>query len=147
MPVFMHEVGEVHRSLFDEHADEYGEDVAWKLRELCFPVTDTELADAQRARDELREEAEQLLDGFDLLLTPTQAFVAPTYEDAANDALRTWITRFTNPFNALGWPALALPCGAAEHGLPASVQLVGRPGADELVLAAGSALEAALVTR
>src|SRR5439155_20130762 len=83
--VFMHEVGEVHRSLFDDHADEYGEDVAWKLRELCFPVTDAELAEAERARATLRDEAEQLLEGFDLLLTPTQAFVAPTYDEAAND--------------------------------------------------------------
>jgi Asp-tRNA(Asn)/Glu-tRNA(Gln) amidotransferase A subunit family amidase len=49
--------------------------------------------------------------------------------------------RFTYPFNALGWPALALPCGDAEDGLPASVQLVGRPGDDGLVLAAGRALE------
>jgi Asp-tRNA(Asn)/Glu-tRNA(Gln) amidotransferase A subunit family amidase len=87
-----------------------------------------------------------MLEGFDLLLTPTQGFVAPTYEDAANDQLRTGITRFTNPFNALGWPALALPCGTAEDGLPASVQIVGRPGADALVLAAGSALEKHLLT-
>ena len=76
------------------------------------------------------------------MLTPTQGFVAPTYEDGANDALRLGITRFTNPFNALGWPALALPCRAAEEGLPASVQLVGPSGSDSLVLAAGSALEA-----
>jgi Asp-tRNA(Asn)/Glu-tRNA(Gln) amidotransferase A subunit family amidase len=142
----MHEVGEVHRSLFDEHADEYGEDVTWKLRELCFPVTDAELAEAERARETLRDEAAQQLDGFDLLLTPTQAFVAPTYEEAANDAIRTSITHFTNPFNALGWPALALPCGPAELGLPASLQIVGRPGADGLVLAAGSAVELALLT-
>jgi aspartyl-tRNA(Asn)/glutamyl-tRNA(Gln) amidotransferase subunit A len=144
--VFMREVGEVHQSLFDEHADDYGEDVAWKLRELCLSVTDTELAEAKRAREALRDKAEQVLEGFDLLLTPTQAFVAPTYEEAANDALRNGITRFTNPFNALGWPALALPCGPAEHGLPASVQIVGRPGADALVLAAGLALEQELVT-
>jgi aspartyl-tRNA(Asn)/glutamyl-tRNA(Gln) amidotransferase subunit A len=147
VPVFMHETGQTHRSLFDEHADEYGEDVAWKLRELCFPVTEAELAEAERAREALREHAEQLLEGFDLLLTPTQGFVAPTYDESANDAIRTSITRFTNPFNALGWPALALPCGPAELGLPASVQIVGRPGADALVLAAGSALEDLLVTR
>ena len=144
--VFMHEVGEVHGSLFAEHTDDYGEDVAWKLRELCFPVTDSELAEAKRAREALRDEAEQLLEGFDLLLTPTQALVAPTYEAAGNDGLRPNITRFTNPFNALGWPALALPCGAAEEGLPASVQIVGRPGADALVLAAGLALEKSLLT-
>ena len=82
------------------------------------------------------------IEGFDLLLTPTQGFVAPTYEEAANDSLRLGITRFTNPFNALGWPALALPCGPAEHGLPASIQLVGRSSADTLVLAVGQALEA-----
>jgi aspartyl-tRNA(Asn)/glutamyl-tRNA(Gln) amidotransferase subunit A len=145
--VFMHEVGQTHRSLYDEHADEYGEDVAWKLRDLCFPITDAELAEAERAREALHEQAAQLLEGFDLLLTPTQGFVAPTYDEAANDAIRTKITHFTNPFNALGWPALALPCGPAELGLPASLQIVGRPGADALVLAAGSALEAALVTR
>jgi aspartyl-tRNA(Asn)/glutamyl-tRNA(Gln) amidotransferase subunit A len=147
IPVFMHEVAEIHESLFAEHADEYGEDVAWKLRELCFTVTDAELAEAERAREDLREEAQQLLEGFDLLLTPTQGFVAPTYDAAAGDAIRTSITHFTNPFNALGWPALALPCGPAEHGLPASVQIVGRPGADAVVLAAGLALETVLLTR
>ena len=40
---------------------------------------------------------------------------------------RADFVRFTFPFNALGWPALALPCGAAEDGLPASIQIVGRP--------------------
>jgi aspartyl-tRNA(Asn)/glutamyl-tRNA(Gln) amidotransferase subunit A len=46
--------------------------------------------------------------------------------------------------NALGWPALALPCGPAEDGLPASVQLAAPAGRDALVLAAGRLLEAAL---
>src|SRR6185295_19373526 len=114
----------------------------WKLRDLCFPVTDAEFAEGERARETLRDAAQSALEGFDLLLTPTQPFVAPTYDEAADDALRTVITSFTNPFNALGWPALALPCGTAEHGLPASIQLVARPAADAFVLAAGAALEA-----
>jgi aspartyl-tRNA(Asn)/glutamyl-tRNA(Gln) amidotransferase subunit A len=141
-PVFFREIAEVHQALFAEHSDEYGADVAWKLRELCFPVTNAELAEAERARETFRDEAAAALERFDLLLTPTQPFVAPTYEEAANDNLRGEITRFTNPFNALGWPALALPCGPAEHGLPASIQLVASPGRDALVLAAGIALEA-----
>jgi len=139
--VFMREIADVHATLFGEEPEAYGEDVARKIRE-CLAVTDAELAEAERVRASFRDEAAQALEDFDLLLTPTQGFVAPTYEDAADDSLRLGITRFTNPFNALGWPALALPCGTAEHGLPASVQLVGRPGADALVLAAGSALEA-----
>ena len=54
------------------------------------------------------------------------------------------MVRFTRPFNTLGWPALALPCGVAELGLPASVQIAGRVGSDALVLAAGATLECAL---
>ena len=141
--VFQREVGDVHRELFAEHAEEYGEDVAWKLRHLCLPLTDAELEQARRVRASYRDEADELLDGYDLLLTPTQAFVAPTYEEVLGDdnAVRVGVTRFTNPFNALGWPALALPCGSAEHGLPASLQIVGRTGDDALVLAAGASLE------
>jgi aspartyl-tRNA(Asn)/glutamyl-tRNA(Gln) amidotransferase subunit A len=139
--VFMREIAEVHASLFAEQPEAYGEDLQRKI-ESCLAVTDAEVAEAERVRASFRDEAAELLDGFDLLLTPTQAFVAPTYEEAADDALRSSITRFTNPFNALGWPALALPCGSAEHGLPASIQLVGRLGADSFVLASGLALEA-----
>ena len=54
--------------------------------------------------------------------------------------LRGELTLLTWPFNVLGAPALALPCGSAEDGLPASIQLVGREGADGLVLAVGSLL-------
>ena len=50
----------------------------------------------------------------------------------------------TFPWNAIGAPALAMPCGRAEDGLPASIQLVGRPGDDATVLAAGRLLEHAL---
>jgi aspartyl-tRNA(Asn)/glutamyl-tRNA(Gln) amidotransferase subunit A len=141
LKVFMREIAEVHETLFAEHPDAYGADVARKVRQ-CLAIPDGEVAEAERVRASYRDEAATLLEGFDLLLTPTQGFVAPTYEEAADDSLRAGITSFTNPFNALGWPALALPCGTAEHGLPASIQLVGRPGEDATVLAAGLALEA-----
>ena len=70
----------------------------------------------------------------------------PPPADVDEIATRESIIRFTYPFNLLGWPVLALPCGLAEEGLPASAQLVGRPESDGLVLAAGAWLEAALKT-
>jgi aspartyl-tRNA(Asn)/glutamyl-tRNA(Gln) amidotransferase subunit A len=142
-PLFMREVADVHRGLFPERADEYGENVRTKL-ERCLAVTDGEVEAARRAREAFRAAAESALGGADLLLTPTLAMVAPP---AGVDELtiRERMIQFTIPFNALGWPALALPCGPAEEGLPASVQLVGRAGDDALVLAAGAALEAALI--
>ena len=139
---FMREVADVHRDLFAEHADSYGTDVRRKL-ERCLAVTDAEYEAAVSARASYRARAEEALIGIDLLMTPTLAFVAPPLP-VADEEIREATIRFTFPFNALGWPALALPCGSAEDGLPASAQLVGRPGDDALVLAAGEALEAAL---
>ncbi len=140
--LFMREVADVHRSLFEEHADEYGENVRTKV-ERCLEVTDAEAETARGARDDYRARADAVLGTADLLLTPTLALVAPP--SGTDDLeIRERMIQFTLPFNTLGWPALALPCGAAENGQPASVQLVGRPGADALVLAAGDALEAAL---
>jgi len=140
--VFMREVAEVHSELYAEHAELYGENVRPKI-ERCLAVTDSEAAAAGVARTAYEREALAALDGFDLLLTPTLGLVPPA-ADVDELAVRESIIRFTYPFNLLGWPALALPCGRAERGLPASAQLVGRPGADGLVLAVGAWLEAEL---
>ena len=139
-PVFMREVAESHEGLFPAQADAYGANVRTKL-ERCVQVTDAQFEAAVRRREEYREQAAAAIEGVDLLLTPTLAFVAPP---AASDELsiRGAVIRLTYPFNALGWPALALPCGPAEHGLPASVQLVAPPGKDARVLAGGALLEA-----
>jgi aspartyl-tRNA(Asn)/glutamyl-tRNA(Gln) amidotransferase subunit A len=139
--LFKREVADVHRGLFPEHADEYGENVAWKL-EQCLRVTDAEVDAAVRLREAYRERCAELVEGLDLLVTPTVPVVPPP-ADRDERELRGRATRFTYPFDALGWPALALPCGAAEEGLPASVQLVGRSGDDARVLAAGALLERA----
>jgi Asp-tRNA(Asn)/Glu-tRNA(Gln) amidotransferase A subunit family amidase len=140
--LFMREVADVHRELYAENAELYGEELATKI-ERCLEVSDAEAMLAARSRDEYRERCAELLEGFDLLVTPTLSCVAPP-TGVGDLALRSTLIRNTLPFNTLGWPALALPCGAADHGLPASVQLVGRPGADALVLAAGERLATAL---
>jgi aspartyl-tRNA(Asn)/glutamyl-tRNA(Gln) amidotransferase subunit A len=136
--LFMREVADVHRALFPDRADEYGESVRWKL-ERCFDVTEAETETALRSREEYRNRCEEALGDLDLLLTPTVAFVPPP-DDHDEREFRGRGIRMTYPFNSLGWPVLALPCGAAEEGLPASIQLVGRPGDDARVLAAGRVL-------
>jgi len=136
--LFMREVADVHRGLFPENADAYGDNVRGKL-ERCLDVTDGEVESARRARVEYRERCEEAMAGIDLLLTPTIGFVAPP-ADADELAIRERGIRFTYPFDSLGWPALAMPCGPAEHGLPASVQLAAPSGQDQRVLAAGRML-------
>ena len=139
--VFMREVADVHRELFAENGDLYGEDVRVKV-ERCLAVRDSEVERAERLRAEYREQAEAALEGLDLVLTPTLPIVAPRLNRGGTGDLdvREQLIRFTYPFSALGWPALALPCGAAEEGLPASLQIAGRAGTDALVLAAARLL-------
>jgi aspartyl-tRNA(Asn)/glutamyl-tRNA(Gln) amidotransferase subunit A len=137
--VFMREVADTHRELYAEHGDLYGENVAAKI-ERCLAVTDGEYEAGLRGRERYREQFEEAIDGLDLLVTPTLRFVAPSLGHDERE-LRAELTRLTWPFNVLGVPALAFPCGPADDGLPASVQIVGRPGADALVLAAGARLQ------
>jgi aspartyl-tRNA(Asn)/glutamyl-tRNA(Gln) amidotransferase subunit A len=141
-PAFRREVADVHRELFLEHAESYGENVRLKL-ERCLEVTDAEYERAAAERVRYRERLLEAAAEVDLVVTPTLVCVAPA---APTDelALRDKLTCLTLPFNATGWPALALPCGAAEDGLPASVQLAAPPGEDGRVLGAGAALERAL---
>jgi aspartyl-tRNA(Asn)/glutamyl-tRNA(Gln) amidotransferase subunit A len=140
--LFMREAADVHRALFPGNEELYGENVRGKI-ERCLAVTDAEVEAAQRERARYREQAAEALDGLDLLVTPTLAFVAPP-ADVDELTIRVRGISLTYPFDSLGWPALALPCGAAEDGLPASVQLAGRAGDDARVLAAGLLLEALL---
>jgi Asp-tRNA(Asn)/Glu-tRNA(Gln) amidotransferase A subunit family amidase len=132
----------VHRALYPERADEYGETVAWKL-EQCFAVTDGEVLTAQRLREEYRERCAEAVSGVDLVLTPTIGFGPPPADVDEREVRRATI-RLTYPLDALGWPALALPCGLDDHGLPVSVQLAAPSGRDALVLAIGALLEQAL---
>ena len=83
----------------------------------------------------------------DLLCTPTLIEAVPTL--AATDVggsasmwrLISALVRCTAPFNYLGVPALTLPVGFTGNGLPASLQLVGRPFAEELLLSAAAAYQ------
>jgi len=136
--LFMREVADVHRALYAENADLYGEDVRLKL-DRCLRVRDAEVERAERLRREYADRVEEELAGVALVLTPTLPVVAPPLgRGAIGDLdLRETLIRFTYPFSALGWPALALPCGSADDGLPASLQIAGRAGADALVFAAG----------
>ena len=80
----------------------------------------------------------------DLLITPTMA--APTPELATDgfvpDADKPTM-EFTVPFNVTGQPAISLPLGRTEDGLPIGVHLVAAMGREDLLLSIASQLEEA----
>jgi Asp-tRNA(Asn)/Glu-tRNA(Gln) amidotransferase A subunit family amidase len=130
-------------ALTHRHADisRYGEDLQRKLggappRERWVAAR-RELAAARRRLAALWEEV-------DVLLVPTLPFVAPLVETTEWEGrpINEVLGSLTRPFNGLGWPACAVPTAPAEEGLPGSVQVVGPPGADALVLAVAESLQA-----
>jgi aspartyl-tRNA(Asn)/glutamyl-tRNA(Gln) amidotransferase subunit A len=95
------------------------------------------------------QEVHTFLARFDLLLTPTTA-VAPfalgrgvPREIAGREVSRLGWMPFTYPFNLTGQPAVSVPAGWTDDGLPIGLQIVGRRHADRTVLAAAAAFEAA----
>ena len=98
----------------------------------------------------LRAGASSLFEDVDVLLTPTVP-IPPTKIselEAHPETLRPCellMLRNTRPFNALGIPAISIPCGKTTTGLPIGVQIAGAPGRDEMeLITVAAALEKAL---
>ncbi len=87
------------------------------------------------------------LSRFDAVLTPALAMTPrPIGWYDAEDALRNFgqqvqYTPFTSFVNVSGLPAITLPVHVTDAGLPMGVQLIGRPGAEHVLLGIGAQLE------
>ena len=141
-PAFQSEIADVHRELFARNRHLYGANVGTKI-ERALRVTEVEAETARAARERYRAEFEAALDGFDLVIAPTLPILPPPAERDELE-VRDKMTLLTFPLNAVGAPALALPCARSPGGLPVSLQVFARPGDDALVLSAGALLERAL---
>jgi aspartyl-tRNA(Asn)/glutamyl-tRNA(Gln) amidotransferase subunit A len=89
-------------------------------------------------RESIARFAEFMRD-YDLLLTPSLPFVAPSLKDV--DEAITPVGSFARAINYLDTCAITLPAGF-DAGLPIGVQLVAKPWQENLLLDAGQAFQA-----
>jgi len=101
-------------------------------------ITSGRLARAREFRPAWQAELSAALHRAEVLVLPAVPFFAPLLTEPGPHEF----TVFTNPVNLAGFPALALPVPAAG-GLPASLQMIGPPGSEALLLATGAVIEAA----
>jgi aspartyl-tRNA(Asn)/glutamyl-tRNA(Gln) amidotransferase subunit A len=115
----------------------------WKRRPEAFSpafagifsapeISRDEVANARRALMRFQAELSAALDGLDAVATPAVPVTAPPIAGPIDGDL---ILRNTWPFNAARTPAVSLPCGTDESGLPVGLQLTSRAGTDEALLA------------
>jgi aspartyl-tRNA(Asn)/glutamyl-tRNA(Gln) amidotransferase subunit A len=131
----------LHRERLLHHPDWFGADVLQRLT-AGANTTLAEYLQARRVQTEMRHQFEAFFAHYTVLLTPTTPIPAPR---RGGDALARakQLTRFTAPFNLTGLPALSLPCGFTQMGLPIGLQIVARAWGEASVLQAGWAYEQA----
>ena len=89
-------------------------------------LTAADYLQAQRVRTWARREFAEVMKTVDFLATPTMTTPAPAFE--GYDPTSTVRGRsFTAPFNVTGLPAISVPCGFTEAGLPVGLQIAGKP--------------------
>jgi aspartyl-tRNA(Asn)/glutamyl-tRNA(Gln) amidotransferase subunit A len=93
----------------------------------------------RREMDEARRGIREIFGRVDVLITPTMPMPAPTIADLkmSPEALRPAelkLLRNTRPFNVWGLPAISVPCGFTQSGLPIGLQIAGQHWREDLVL-------------
>jgi Asp-tRNA(Asn)/Glu-tRNA(Gln) amidotransferase A subunit family amidase len=92
---------------------------------------------AQQLRRQMRQRVSTIFEQIDLLIAPCVPTVAPALDVPTS-------TNFTGPFNCLGWPALSLPTGLGESGLPLAAQFITKPWDEATLLRAAHGAEGVL---
>lgn len=126
--------------------------VADDTRGLIEPgarVSGVEYVQARNAQWEYARAWGEFMTAYDLFLSPAMECVAFEHGrtgpatiggEPIGDFYDDYC-HFSYPFNLTGQPAMSVPMGTAEHGLPVGMQIVGRRFADDVVLRAAAAWE------
>jgi aspartyl-tRNA(Asn)/glutamyl-tRNA(Gln) amidotransferase subunit A len=139
-----------HHATLRDRGGDY--DAGTRRRLLTAALLPATLAQqAARARSLIRDQVWDVLARFDVLLAPTAPTAAPAIASgqaaiaSRGEAGRRFFTRrsYTTPASLAAVPALSLPCGFTEGGLPIGLQLIGRRFDEATLLRAGRAYERA----
>jgi Asp-tRNA(Asn)/Glu-tRNA(Gln) amidotransferase A subunit family amidase len=136
------------RQAYAGREDEGGSFVSWRLRTAAdapAPSLDEYIADWME-RDRLREELLRWLETTPIIIAPVGS--TPAFE---HDTLKVTVKgstfgtfrafSYSQAFNVFDLPVVTVPAGRSPNGLPIGVQIVGRPFAEEMVLAAAEIVE------
>ena len=129
-----------HRGDLAGRWDDYGVHTA-KAVAMGTLVSGADYVQAQRVRRMVNAELERVFATLDVVVTPTAGCGAPPVDGLDHTSFQSWPV-FTQFWNPTGLPALALPMGLTDDGLPLSLQIAGAGFADPLVLGVGQAFQA-----
>lgn len=137
----------VHLPWLERTPELYGEDVRTLLQAgAAFSAVD--YIQAQRYRTHLRSIVTRHLGEVDAILFPTIPFTAPRIGertvpvDGGDEDTLVGNMKFTAVASMTGMPAISVPCGFDELGLPVGMQIMAGPFAEPLLLRMAHAFQA-----
>jgi aspartyl-tRNA(Asn)/glutamyl-tRNA(Gln) amidotransferase subunit A len=139
----------VHEERLKESPELFGEEVRERLI-AGEPLRAHRYAAAQQTRRRSRESFLRALSEVEVLLVPTAPITAPEIRQreveigGRKEHVFSALTRLTGPTNLNGLPGLSVPCGTNASGLPAGLQLIGRPFDEATLYRYGNAYERAV---
>lgn len=99
----------------------------------------------QKVRTLIRRDFEKVFEEHDVILTPVSPTPAWKIGEKIADPLKMYLSDiFTININLAGLPAMSLPCGFTQNGLPIGMQLIARHFEEEKMLRAAFAYEQAM---
>ena len=152
----LQEVFQVHRAmsyaasfgpLLEANRSIFKPEIVWNV-EQGLALTADEIMAAMVTRSQIYERAQRFFAQTDLILTP--ATVVPPYPVEQRFVERIGDYKFSNyiewcsiayAFTVIGAPALSIPCGFTQSGLPVGLQIVAAPRQEARLLSAALAFE------
>ncbi len=125
-----------HEPYINANRGDYGPDTLYRTLAGQF-VLGRDYSKSMKVQRIIKEEHARILTEVDFLVTPTSPVPAPRIDapyinlEGADHRVRgpgsSLISRNTSPMNATGLPAISVPCGFTESGLPIGIQFIGSP--------------------
>lgn len=139
-PIMLVEAARWHEKLLRDHGPEY-HPATRRMLELGLLVPASGYLKAQQAREILRSAVRDAFerDGLNAIVAPSVPTATPRVEEVDLDPL----VHQQSPANLTGQPAVSVPCGFTDTGLPIAMQLIGRPFEDYAVLRMAHSYEVA----
>jgi aspartyl-tRNA(Asn)/glutamyl-tRNA(Gln) amidotransferase subunit A len=124
---------------FPARAGEYGADVRGRL-EQSSTIRAVDYLSAQETMRRARDEFEAAVENVDAIVIPAGLVAAPPLGservrvDDVEMPIRSAFVDLNRAANFTGLPAISVPCGFTQNGLPVAIEFIGRRFAEAILI-------------
>ncbi len=133
----------------NSRSEGFGEEVKRRMLIGAFVLSsgyyDAFYTKALKVRTLINQGFQKAFDRYDMILGPISPQTAPKLGESLSDPLKMYLSDiFTVSVNLAGLPAISLPCGRDQRGLPIGLQLIGKHFGEKDIIRAAYSLEQAV---